>query len=203
MKISKQPERLDSIFPYILVVGGLAGLIASLLLSYDTLAISQNQNFAPSCNLNPILSCGNVINATGDKIFGLPFPFYGIAAFAVLVSIGVTILAGAKFKRWFWLAFQAATTLGTIGAYLLLLKSIFKIHSLCPFCLSVDVVTTTIFWYLTIYSFDNKILKLKGLRCQKIYNWIRAHHIDLLLLWFMVVTILIIKHFWYYYRNHL
>ena len=190
-------------FPYLLIIGGVIGLLASLILSYDTLQVAHNANFVPSCNLNPVLSCGNVINAAGDKILGLPFPYYGTAAFAVLITTGVGMLAGATFKRWYWLSFQVIATFGTIGAYLLLLKSVYKIHALCPYCLSVDVVTTTLFWYLTLYNIDNKILKINGAKAKNLYRWIRLHHLDLLILWLLIVTALVLKHFWYYYGKHL
>jgi uncharacterized membrane protein len=201
--MARTKASLNKVFPYLLGVGGLLGLVASFILSYDTFRISQNSHYLPSCNLNPVLSCGNVINASGDKIFGVPYPYYGIAAFAVILTIAVVMFAGAKFKNWFWIAFQTAATLGIIGAYSLLLKSIFKIHALCPYCLSVDVVTTTLVWYLTLYNFDNKIIKLKSARAKKIYGWVRMHHLDLLVLWFLLVIAFILNHFWYYYGKHL
>jgi uncharacterized membrane protein len=194
---------LRNIFPYMLVIAGILGLLASLILSYDTFQISQNSHYLPSCNLNPVLSCGNVINATGDKIFGLPYPYYGIAAFAVLLTVGVVMFAGAKFKNWFWITFQVVATLGLLGAYGLLLKSIFKIHALCPYCLSIDIVTTTLVWYLTLYNIDNKIFRTNNPKVKQAYRWIRSHHLDLLILWFLIVTALVLKHFWYYYGKHL
>ena len=165
MKIKK--ISLIKTYPYLLIIGGLIGLIASLILTHDTYAISLNHNYVPSCNLNPIISCGNVINAPGDKILGLPYPFYGIGVFPVLITLGVAMLAGAKLKRWFWLTFQVLISLGVAGAYALLLKSMFKIHSLCPFCLTVDVVTTTLFWYTTLYNFDNGIITIKKLELNR------------------------------------
>jgi uncharacterized membrane protein len=194
---------LNKVFPYMLVIAGILGLLASLILSYDTFQISKNSHYLPSCNLNPVLSCGNVINATGDKIFGLPYPYYGIAAFAVLLTVGVVMFAGASFKKWFWQTFQVVATLGLLGAYGLLLKSIFKIHALCPYCLSVDVVTTTMVWYLTLYNIDNNFINFKNPKAQKAYHWVRSHHLDLLVLWFFIVIVFILHHFWYYYGKHL
>lgn len=194
---------LTKIFPGLLVIGGIIGLVASLILTHDTLAISQNSHYIPSCNLNPVLSCGNVINSPGDKIFGLPYPFYGLVVFPVLITIGVSMVAGAKFKKWYWITFQALITLGTIGAYYLLLKSIYKIHSLCPFCLLIDVVTTILFWYTTLYILDNKIFTVSNTKLNIVCKWIRKHYLDLLILWFMIVIGLILKHFWYYYGQHL
>jgi uncharacterized membrane protein len=202
MKPVKQLS-LKSLFPYLIVVGGLLGLIASLILTHDTLAILKNPNYVPSCNLNPVLSCGDVINTPGDTILGLAYPFYGIGVFMLLIGAGVGMLAGAKYKRWYWLTFQTLMTLGVVGAYYLLIKSVYTIHALCPFCLSIDVIVTTLFWYTSLYNLDNKVIKLKNKRLNSVYSWVRKHHLDLLVLWFLIVIGLLLKHFWYYYGKHL
>lgn len=193
---------LANVYPWLLIIGGAIGLIASLILSHDTLAIAQNPHYIPSCNLNPVVSCGDVITFKGDSILGLPYPFYGIAAFGAVLAAGVGMIAGAKYKKWFFATLQAFVSVGIIGAYYLLLKSMFEIHALCPFCLSVDVVTTTLFWYTTLYNIDSGIIltKFKSTRC---YRWIRKHHLDILLFWFVLVIIFILHHFWYYYGKHL
>ena len=193
---------LKKVYPWLIVIVGLVGLVASLILTHDTLAISANPNYIPSCNINPIISCGNVINYKGDDIFGLPYPFYGVAAFAAATTVGVALLAGAQFKKWFWLSYQTAVTLGLAGAYLLLLKSIYRIHALCPFCLSVDVVTTVLFWYTTLYNADRGLID-KRLPNNRWYKLLRKHHLDILILWLLALAVAIIKHFWYYYGKHL
>ncbi len=197
--MTKKKLSLSDVFPYLLVIGGIIGLVSSLILSYDTLQVVHNTHYVPACNLNPVLSCGSVINAPGDKIFGLPYPFYGIAAFAVLLTTGVGMLAGAVYKKWYWLGFQLAAFLGLVGAYYLLIKSVYSIHALCPFCLTVDVVVTTLFWYLTMYNIDNKVISFKNKKATSTFGWIRKHHLDLLVVWFLIVIALILKHFWYYY----
>jgi len=194
---------LQKVLPFILIVGGTIGLIASLILSYDTLKISANPHYAPACSLNPVLSCGSVINATGDHLFGLPYPFFGIAVFAVLITVGASMLAGAVFKRWFWLGLQAGAILGLCSAYWLLFKSVHVIHALCPYCLTVDIFTTIMVWYITLYNIDQKNIRLPKGQTQAVYVWIRRHHLDLLVLWFLIIIALVLKHFWYYYGKHL
>ncbi|MFI5270484.1 MAG: vitamin K epoxide reductase family protein [Candidatus Saccharimonadales bacterium] len=201
MKTSK--ITLGRAFPFILIIGGAIGIFASITLSYETLQVAKNSHYVPYCNLNPLLNCGTIINTAGDTILKVPYPFYGIGAFAALITIGTTILAGGKFKRWFWQLAQAGVSLGLIGAYFLLLKSMFKIHALCPYCLSVDVVITTVFWYLTLYNIDNNNLKLSRFNKSENYLWIRKYNWQLLLLWFLVVIVFILNHFWYYYGKHL
>ncbi len=194
---------LNKAFPYIIGIAAIIGLVASLILSYDTLSIARNPGYIPSCNLNPVISCGNVINATGDTIFGLPYPFYGVAAFGALLTVGVTMIAGGLPNKLYWRFYLAVITLGTIGAYALLLKSVFSIHALCPFCLSVDVVTTITFWYSWLYALDNKVIEFKRNRLKKVCAWSRKHHADIIVFWFVIVIAFLLNHFWYYYGKHL
>jgi uncharacterized membrane protein len=193
---------LEKVLPYILIVGGAVGLFASFVLTYDTLKIAENPNYVPSCSLNPVVSCGSVIDSTEGHMFGLPNPFYGIAAFAVIITIGFAIVAGAKFKRWFWLGLQAGAIAGIAWAYWMFFKSMYSIHALCPYCLSVDVATTTMVWYLTLYNIRVGNISVPK-RLQGAYNFARQHHLDILLLWFILMIALILKHFWYYYGKHL
>ena len=199
----KHKISLNKVFPYILAIAGLIGLVASLILSYDTLSIAHNASYVPACNLNPVISCGSVINAKGDSIFGLPYPFYGIAAFAVLLSSGIGMLAQAKYNKLYWRAFLAAISLGLVGAYALLLKSVYSIHALCPYCLTVDFVTTVTFWYGWLYCLDNKIVVWKRFGLAKCYVWARRHHLDILVAWVVLVVAFLLHHFWYYYGKHL
>jgi hypothetical protein len=135
-------------------------------------------------------------------IFGFPNPWIGLAAFAVLVTVGMSILAGAKFKRWFWLGLETGIILGLALAYWLLFESVYRIRALCPYCLTVDVVVVTLFWYVSLYNLQAGHLKLPG-RLVGLGDFARKHHLDILLLWFIVLIAFILKHFWYYYGRHL
>lgn len=194
---------LAKVYPWLLVIGGLLGLIASLILVHDTLAIAANPHYIPSCNLNPVVSCGDVITFKGDSIFGLPYPVYGVAVFGMLVAIGAGALAKATYAKWYWAFMQLGVSVGIISAYYLLYKSIYDIHALCPFCLSVDVITTTIFWYTTLRNTDQGMFSKIKLRKGKGYSFVRRHHLDILLLWFALMVVFILHHFWYYYGKHL
>jgi len=194
---------LDKALPYLFVIGGLIGLYCSYILSIDKIKLLQNPHFIPSCNLNPVLSCGNVMHSWQSNAFGFPNPFIGLATFPVLIIIGLAILSGAKMKRWFWLGLTAGQLLGIAFAYWLLFESIYKIKALCPYCLVVDIVMITITWYLTLYVFDKKFIRLPRGWPQTLYGWIRRHHLDILIAWFVIIVALILNHFWYYYHNHL
>jgi uncharacterized membrane protein len=45
-------------------------------------------------------------------VFGFPNPMLGLAAYAVVVCVGMSLLAGAAFPRWYWLTFLAGCLFG-------------------------------------------------------------------------------------------
>lgn len=202
MPKAKKKLTLDRVIPWMLVIGGVIGMICSLIISIDKVKLLQNPNFKPSCDLNPIVSCGSVMASKQGSAFGFPNPWLGLAAFATLVTVGMGIFAGAKFKRWFWLGLIAGISLGLIFAYWLLYESVYRIHALCPYCLTVDVVVITLFWYVTLYCFDQKFIVLPK-RFDKAVAFARRHHLDILFVWFLVTIVIILKHFWYYYGKYL
>jgi hypothetical protein len=117
--------------------------------------------------------------------------------------IGAAILAGAKFKRWFWLGLNAGLVFALGFVHWLFFESVYRIHSLCPWCMVVWVVSITSFWYVTLYNIDQKHIRLPKGKTKQIYAWVRRHHLDILILWFLIIAALILKHFWYYYGQHL
>lgn len=194
--------RLNQIFPYLAIICSAIALICSFILSQDELEIARNPSFAPSCNLNPVLSCGSVIRTHQASVFGFPNPWIGLVAFSVFMTFGVALLAGAVVKRWFWLAMEAGLGLAMIFAYWLLAQSVYVIGALCPFCLGVDAVLTTMFWYTTLYILTNDYATLPT-RLQSIVAFARKHHAEILITWFLLLGALILQHFWYYYGQFL
>ena len=187
----------------ILIICAIVGLVASFALSYDQIKILQNPNYKPSCNLNPIVSCGNVMQSSEGDVFGFPNPFIGLAAFGALLAVGAGMIAGAKYKRWFMLALEAGAVFGIVFVHWLFFESVYRISALCPYCMSVWLITIVSFWYISLYNIDNKYIVLKNKSLIKCYKWVRKHHLDIVVLCIIVIAFLIIKHFWYYIGHHL
>ena len=194
---------LDKAFPYILIVAGIIGLICSFIITYEKLQLLANPAYQPNCNLNPIISCGSVMASNQANAFGFPNPIVGLAAFAALLTVGVALLAGAKFKRWFWVGLQIGTVFGLFFVHGLAFQTTFRIGALCPYCIVVWIVTITSFWYVLLYNIDHRYLTLPGQVRGQVAGFIRRHHIDILLVWFLIIAIVILKHFWYYFGRNL
>ncbi|HVI60576.1 MAG TPA: vitamin K epoxide reductase family protein [Candidatus Saccharimonadales bacterium] len=193
---------LPKALPWILLVGGIIGYLCAFIIMYDKVQLADNPDFRPSCSLNPVMSCGDVMKSGQANTFGFPNPFIGLGAFPAMAVVGLAMLAGARFKRWFWLALYGGYGLGTAFAYWLLLQSVYRIQALCPYCLAIDVVMTATFWYLTLYMVDQRHIRLPKGRARQAYGWIRRHHLDILIAWFLLIIAVILNHFWYYYGRY-
>ena len=193
---------LARVLPYILLSGGFIGFASAAILSYDKLQILKNPHFISSCNLNPVLSCGSVMTSRQADLFGFPNSWIGLVGFGLVIGVGMALLAGGQFKRWFWLIFKLGLDLAMVFAYWLLLQSIFVIGALCPFCLSVDIVLTVIFWYATLHLITTKVLPVPR-PLQPVVGFSQRYHLELLISWFVVIIALVLHHFWYYYGQFL
>lgn len=189
---------LESAYPYILIIMGIVGVLSSVILTVDKMNLLANPSYSPSCDLNPVVSCGSVMHTWQSEALGVDNSIFGIIAFSMLTAAGGLLLAGAKLKKWFWQVLQAGVTLGVIVVLLFITTSLFVIHSLCPYCMIVWCTTIVVFLYTTLYNIENKILRPNG-NLLTIANFVRRHHIDTLLAIAVTIIILILKQFWYYY----
>ena len=187
-----------------MIIGGVVGLLASGIITYDKIQILQNPAFRPSCDLNPIVSCGSVMDSEQASAFGFPNTFIGLAGFAAILTTGVVLLAGAagKLKRWYWLSLELGLLFGVAFVHWLFYQSVYNIGKLCPYCMVVWVTTITMFWYTSLYCIQAGHLRLKGW-LQKAATFSRRHLFDFLIFWLLALAVLILKRFWYYYGQNL
>jgi len=196
----EQTKKITGYYPYVLVVGGLLGLFSAARLAYEKIHLLQNPGAQLACDINPIISCGSVINTDQAGALGFPNPFLGIAGFAVVVTIGMALLAGARFKRWFWLGLLGGSTLGLFFIHWLIFQSLYRIGALCPYCMVVWAATIPIFWYTKLEVYKLGLLQVPP-RLSQLWGFIQRHHLDILAVWFLIIIGLILKRFWYYWST--
>jgi uncharacterized membrane protein len=199
--MSAKNFNLTNVLPYILIIAGVVGVFCAFVLSQDKIKLLENPNASLNCSLDPIIACGNVVSSHQGHAFGFPNPFLGLAGYAAVLTIGVTMLAGARFKRWFWISVEAGLLFAIGFIHWLFFQSVYRINALCLYCMAVWIVTITSFWYVTLHNIDQKNIHLPAGKAQKIYGWVRRHHLDILIAWFLIIAVLALKHFWYYYGN--
>ena len=190
--------RLDIVLPWLLIICGIVGLLAAGVIMVDKVKILEDPSFSPACDINPVVSCGSVMQSEQANAFGFPNPIIGLAAFPIIIITGVVMLAGAQLKRWYWIGLQLGTIFGIGFVHWLFYQSVYNIGALCPYCMAVWVVTITTFWYVLLYNLGKGYIKLPA-RLEGAGAFARKHHLDIVILWFLISAALILNHFWYYY----
>lgn len=192
---TETPARPGKGLGALLLVGGLIGLVASLALTVEKIALLENPDYIPSCNVSPLLSCGSVMTTPQAEAFGIPNPILGIAGFAVVAAIGASLLAGARFVAWFWAAVQAGVTFAVVFVHWLIYQSLYVIGALCPYCMVVWAVTIPIFWHVTVSNLRT-LSKDRG-PSTAIFEYRGA----VLTAWFLSIITLITVRFWDYWTT--
>jgi uncharacterized membrane protein len=197
----KQRPTLDKVLPYLLIVLGLIGFICAFIIMYEDVKLMQNADYRPSCSINPIISCGSVMQSKQSHVFGFPNPMIGLAAFPMVITFGVLLLGGAtKLRRWVWLCLQAGTVLALIFVHWLFFESVFRIHALCPYCMVVWATTIALFWYTLLYNLRTGAITVTA-KFNRAILFLQQHHADILVSWYLVIILLILHHFWYYFKT--
>jgi uncharacterized membrane protein len=197
---NKQSWTLERAMPWLLTLGGAIGTLASLLLTVEVFDRLKNPHFVPICNLNPVLSCTSVADSAQSHAFGFPNYFIGIAGYAVLATVGIALLAGGVFKRWFWLAVEIGLLFAMGFITWLQFQTLYRIGALCIFCMIVWAVTGPMFWYVTLYNLRAGNIKTPK-KLEGAVAFAQRHHGDILLLWFLLIIGLILNRFWYYWST--
>lgn len=185
------------VLPWLLLIGGAIGLVASFVLTLDKIKLLEDPDFVPSCNINPVLSCGAVMAEDQAEAFGFMNPLIGLMGFAIVIAVGAALIAGAQFRAWFWIGLQVGVTFGIAFVHWLIFQTIYDINALCPYCMVVWVVTAPIFLYVTRRNLAVLATRLSG-GSRKIVNVIVDYHALILALWYIGVLVLIIEHFWFF-----
>lgn len=189
---------LEKGLPWLYIICGTIGLVAAFIIMFEKLHLLQDPAFQPTCDLNPVISCGSVMASDQSNAFGFPNPLIGLMAFPVVITTGVIMLTGVKLKRWYMLGLQAGTIFGLLFVHWLFFQSTYRIGALCPYCIAVWMVTITTFWYTLLYNIRHKVIKLPA-KLVPLGTFMQKHHLDILLVWFLIIFVLIMRHFWYYY----
>ncbi|MDQ3156337.1 MAG: vitamin K epoxide reductase family protein [Actinomycetota bacterium] len=174
----------------LLTGGGVVGLMAAFVLTHDKLELLKNPDFVPSCNISAVLNCTNIMKSDQAGVFGFPNPLLGLIGFAVVITLGVLLMAKVDFPEWVWAGLQAGVLFGVGFVTWLQYQSLYEISALCPWCMLVWAVTIPIFLYVT----------LRNLRAwipgNRFVEFLRDWHALVLILWFIAIATLIFFRFY-------
>lgn len=177
-----------------LLLAGVVGLYAAASLVLDKISyweqLAAGHTPSLSCNINPIVGCGQVINTPQASIFwNLPNPVIGVAAWPIVITVAVLLLSGVALRPWHWVGLQVGVLGGIAMVTWLQFETIFRINALCPWCMVTWAVMIPTFWVVTArnlrrWAYDSVVARV-------VYEgaplWIVAH--------FVVLATVIYAHF--------
>ncbi|PWV58173.1 putative membrane protein [Nocardiopsis sp. L17-MgMaSL7] len=200
--------------PWLLVVGGLVGVVAAAALLVERIRVLADPDHVPACSFNPVLSCGTVMVTPQAEVFGVPNPLIGVVCFAVVTAVGAALLArtdpgtgagpGARadlgFRRWFWLGLQAGCLFGVVFVHWLIFQSLYRIGALCPYCMVVWVVTIPLFWYVTLHNLRSGHVPVPS-ALRRPVGVLARNHTVVLTVWGVVIVGAVAEAFWSYWTT--
>ncbi|NTW61094.1 vitamin K epoxide reductase family protein [Candidatus Saccharibacteria bacterium] len=147
-KTTRQNRRLF----LILLIASIVALLSAFVLSVEAIELIKNPSAQLSCNINSVISCGEVGKSAYSSLFGFPNSFIGMMVEPIFVTVAIAGLFGTKFSRRFMLGMQFAMILAILFALYLFITSVALVGALCPWCLTVDITTAFMAYALTRYN---------------------------------------------------
>ncbi|WP_329371590.1 vitamin K epoxide reductase family protein [Streptomyces sp. NBC_00669] len=189
-------------FTWLLLISGVLGLVASFVITNDKFVLLQNTVEGKpthfSCSLNPVIACGSVMESKQAHAFGFQNPIIGLVAYGVVICVAMGVLAGGRgYKPWFWYGLQAGGLFGVCFISWLQYQTIYNIHAVCLWCCLAWVVTILIFWYTAVHNIRHGLIKVPG----KVRSAVLEFHWVVPVVWYAVIGLLILTHFWYYWKT--
>ena len=172
-----QPTTRPIALAVFLIVAGVIGWLAAFVLTIEKFKTLTNPEEALSCDFSVLVQCGKNLESWQGSLFGFPNPIIGLAAWIAPVVVGVALLSGARFARWFWVLFNLGAVAALAFVVWLISQSIFVLGTLCPWCMVTWSVTIPLFWALTLYNLKSGTIPLPdgGRRVSAaLYGWLPA-----------------------------
>lgn len=158
-----------------LVVAGAIGWWAAFSLTMERLHLLADPDAIASCDFSLLVQCTANLQSWQGSVFGFPNPILGLAGWIAPIVVGMAILAGARFARWFWLCFWAGMAFAFGFVLWLISQSIYVLGTLCPWCMVTWAVTIPTFYAVTIHLFRSGVVPVSaGVRkgAQALMTWV-------------------------------
>lgn len=139
-------------FAWYSILFGILGWFAAFSLTLERLHVAADPNATLSCDMNIFISCKSVMLTEQARLFGFPNPLIGLAGFVAPIAVGVAVLAGGRFKSWFWRIYLIGLSMGFVFVLWLFTQSTYVIHVLCPYCMVAWIAMIPLFWKTFIWA---------------------------------------------------
>jgi uncharacterized membrane protein len=181
----------------LILICSILGLIASFVLTLETIEIAKNANYIPRCTLNSVFNCATVMKTKEAEILGFPNSLLGIVGYSISATFAAICLLGnyrdrSLQNKYIYLGFNLGIFLAVLFSYWLISLSVFKTGALCIYCLISLFAITTIFFAITHFNLKEGFINLN----ETFYKFIKKnYHIPVIVLWYCLVAGVIIFKF--------
>jgi uncharacterized membrane protein len=194
---SRPRARVPAPSAWWVLIAGVIGLAASMTLTVEKIDILLNPSYVPSCNINPIVSCGSVMVTPQASVLGFPNPLLGLVGFTVVIVTGVLAVAKVDLPQWYWIGLTVGTLIGVVFVHWLIFQSLYRIGALCPYCMVVWVVTVSLLVVVASIAFRPALQRRQSGAVWVLYQW----RWSIAAMWFTAVFLLIMVRFWNYWST--
>jgi len=171
--VNKRPVALAVFF----IVAGVVGWYAAFALTLEKFTTLTDPSEALGCDFSVLVQCRANLESWQGSLFGFPNPVIGLAAWIAPIVVGVALLSGARFARWFWALFNLGVLAALAFVVWLISQSVFVLGTLCPWCMVTWSVTIPMFWAVTLYTLKTGVWPV-GDRVRSaaasLYAWVPA-----------------------------
>jgi uncharacterized membrane protein len=189
--------RVPALSAWWVLIAGVIGLFASMTLTVEKIKILLNPSYVPSCNINPVVSCGSVMVTPQASLLGFPNPLLGIVGFTIVVVTGVLAVAKVSLPQWYWVGLAVGTLVGAVFVHWLIFQSLYRIGALCPYCMVVWVVTISLLVVVFSIVLRPVLASRESAVARLLFDW----RWSIVALWFTAVFLLIMVRFWNYWST--
>jgi uncharacterized membrane protein len=193
---SSPRARVTALGAWWVLIAGVIGLAASMTLTVEKIDILLNPSYVPSCNINPILSCGSVMTTSQASVLGFPNPLLGLVAFTVVVVTGLLAVTKVALPQWYWIGLAIMLLVGAVFVHWLIFQSLYRIGALCPYCMVVWAATISLLVVVAAIA-SRPVLDSETGVAWLLYQW----RWSIAALWFTAVVLLIMARFWDYWST--
>ncbi len=138
---------------FLLPITGAVGLIAASILTIDKITLLESKvdgtDAALNCDISAFVSCSGVMESDQASAFGFANSIIGVIGFAVVLTLGVLVLARVALPRFVWMGLQLGTIFGIGFVTWLQFQSVYEINKLCPWCMVVWTMMIPLFVAVT------------------------------------------------------
>lgn len=157
-----------------LIFAGAVGWWAAFSLTMERFHQLANPGDAASCDFSVLVQCSTNLQSAQGSVFGFPNPIIGLAAWIAPIVVGMALLAGARFARWFWAMFWVGFAFAIGFVIWLIAQSLFVLATLCPWCMVTWSVVIPSFFVVTLHVLREGVIPGERVRqvADRLMPWV-------------------------------